>query len=510
MLRIHTRGLNFVARSAVFLQMVALILVTAPVTALAAAENNSTLSGSCGLDIALVLDSSASINENDLGTMKTDFKNLISTFLPATPTSFSVTSFYGIATIHSQFTSDVGNLTDAIEAIDDFTPRTFTNWQDGLVQARSTFGGGTSDIAKANLIIFASDGNPNRLNNSTSTDAVETLDAAIAEADAIKAEGTRIITVGIGSGVNQANLEAISSADANYSAANFSELSSALDQIVTDLCPPTADLSIEKTVNNESPEVGDTIIYTLTATNNGPADASNIVVHDEFPAGLTFISSEGGEYAASTHDWTITSLPNASSTVLRITASVNSGTEGQKIVNSASINFDEESEVTDPNTEDNNASSSELTVNTPPSNGGGGGNSSGSRPQTQGQVLGTATTTVAIPQVLGASCGLYMDQHLKKGSSENNPEQVTKLQQFLVKHGYGTFTPTGYFGSLTEAAVKAFQSKYAEQILKPWNLSAPTGLVYLTTIRQINLIECPELVIPMPSLVPWISNPKPQ
>lgn len=124
-----------------------------------------------------------------------------------------------------------------------------------------------------------------------------------------------------------------------------------------------------------------------------------------------------------------------------------------------------------------------------------------------GQVLGASTTT---GRVLGVSCGLYMGQHLKKGSAKNKPDQVTKLQQFLNKNGFGKFTPTGTFGPLTFAAAKAFQNKYSNEILKPWSLSGPTGLVYLTTIRQLNLLECPELMLPLPALVPWNQNPNAQ
>ena len=37
-----------------------------------------------------------------------------------------------------------------------------------------------------------------------------------------------------------------------------------------------ADLVTGKTVNNGTPNEGDTIIYTLTLTNNGPAQATNL------------------------------------------------------------------------------------------------------------------------------------------------------------------------------------------------------------------------------------------
>ena len=65
------------------------------------------------------------------------------------------------------------------------------------------------------------------------------MNAAIAEANFIKSTGTRIVTLGIGSSVNSANLIAISSVDAYYSAADFSQLQVALQQIASDLCGGT-------------------------------------------------------------------------------------------------------------------------------------------------------------------------------------------------------------------------------------------------------------------------------
>ena len=60
------------------------------------------------------------------------------------------------------------------------------------------------------------------------------------------------------------------------------------------------------------------------------------------------------------------------------------------------------------------------------------------------------------------------------------------------------------------AAVNAFQAKYADEILKPWGIDAPTGLVYLSTLREINLLECPALSLQLPPLVDWNKNPNAQ
>jgi hypothetical protein len=138
------------------------------------------------------------------------------------------------------------------------------------------------------------------------------------------------------------------------------------------------------------------------------------------------------------------------------------------------------------------------------SSGGSSGGGGGSR---NGQVLGNTTTD---GEVLGASCSATLTQNLRAGSSKNDASQVTRLQEFLVNHGFGSFAPTGFFGPQTIAAVRAFQAKYASDILAPWNITEPTGLVYLTTTRMINLLSCTNLEIPMPELVPWNFNPAAQ
>jgi peptidoglycan hydrolase-like protein with peptidoglycan-binding domain len=50
-----------------------------------------------------------------------------------------------------------------------------------------------------------------------------------------------------------------------------------------------------------------------------------------------------------------------------------------------------------------------------------------------------------------------MTEFLSLGSSD---AQVLALQKFLVSSGYLKATPTGYYGTLTQAAVESFQSAY--------------------------------------------------
>jgi gliding motility-associated-like protein/uncharacterized repeat protein (TIGR01451 family) len=87
-----------------------------------------------------------------------------------------------------------------------------------------------------------------------------------------------------------------------------------------------ADVSITKTVSNPTPNVGDNVIFTLTATNNGPNLALGVHVDDVLPAGYTYVSNTApslGSFVSGTGIWTIGSVANAATATLAITAMVN-------------------------------------------------------------------------------------------------------------------------------------------------------------------------------------------
>ena len=118
----------------------------------------------------------------------------------------------------------------------------------------------------------------------------------------------------------------------------------------------------------------------------------------------------------------------------------------------------------------------------------------------QGIVLG-ASTIVETPAVCVAP---YLNDHLKMGG-KNNVEEVKKLQLFLNEQLGLNIPVTGFFGPMTFEAVKQFQLQNADQILAPWtpfgySKEKPTGYVYKTTKRWINIMKCKSLDIPLDSL----------
>lgn len=116
--------------------------------------SNPALTQACGLDIALVIDNSNSINGTEMQSMKDALKGFTSA-LASTPTQFSVTRFGTTASVIAEFSSNVTTTNTAIDSVT--TGGGGTNWEDGLLKAYGTF---DPRADKPNLVIFASDGNP--------------------------------------------------------------------------------------------------------------------------------------------------------------------------------------------------------------------------------------------------------------------------------------------------------------------------------------------------------------
>lgn len=91
------------------------------------------------------------------------------------------------------------------------------------------------------------------------------------------------------------------------------------------------DLAIAKTVDDSTPNIGQTITFTLEVVNAGPDAASDVTVLDPVPAGFTYVGSSisGGDISDDSDptgtglSWTINNVPVGTPTILTFDAIVN-------------------------------------------------------------------------------------------------------------------------------------------------------------------------------------------
>uniref|UniRef100_UPI002628ADC1 DUF11 domain-containing protein n=1 Tax=uncultured Tenacibaculum sp. TaxID=174713 RepID=UPI002628ADC1 len=112
-----------------------------------------------------------------------------------------------------------------------------------------------------------------------------------------------------------------------------------------------ADLSIVKSINDATPNVGDVVTFTLTLTNAGPDVATNVSLSDVVPNGYSNITAlDGGVLGGSTITWSGLTVPaNNGSVSVTYTAEVNAPGAGVSYTNNAEITgsdqYDPDSDV---------------------------------------------------------------------------------------------------------------------------------------------------------------------
>ncbi len=116
-----------------------------------------------------------------------------------------------------------------------------------------------------------------------------------------------------------------------------------------------ADLEITKTDSPDPVIVGSNVTYTITVTNHGPATANSVLVTDNLPANVTFVSclSTGAGVCGGTGNnrtVTFTSLAAGASETITLVATAN-GPAGTQISNTATVS----SSTTDANGANNSA-----------------------------------------------------------------------------------------------------------------------------------------------------------
>ena len=128
--------------------------------------------------------------------------------------------------------------------------------------------------------------------------------------------------------LNVAEVTAVDQHDPDSTPGNDDGDQSEDDEDSATVTPQVADLSLLKNVSNSSPNVGDSVTFTVTVTNTGPDTATDVTVEDSLPAGYSYdaASIAGGDSRddslAPTLTWLITSLPSGASANLTFTATV--------------------------------------------------------------------------------------------------------------------------------------------------------------------------------------------
>jgi uncharacterized repeat protein (TIGR01451 family)/fimbrial isopeptide formation D2 family protein len=136
-----------------------------------------------------------------------------------------------------------------------------------------------------------------------------------------------------------------------------------------------ADIVLTMTADNAIPNIDEEVVFTLTARNDGPSDATGVAVTDALPADLTFVSATPslGAYDSTSGLWTIGALPSGSQATLQLR--VRTTTEGS----ATNLAIKTAGDQIDPNTSNNSAGITltslrsadvrvQTTVNTPSAN----------------------------------------------------------------------------------------------------------------------------------------------
>ncbi|HYJ85638.1 MAG TPA: Calx-beta domain-containing protein, partial [Pyrinomonadaceae bacterium] len=134
--------------------------------------------------------------------------------------------------------------------------------------------------------------------------------------------------------------------------------------LVVNQAPP--DLSITKTVSPGPVFIGSNLIYSIVVTNNGAVAAQSVVVTDNLPAGLSFVScsaTSGGVCAGTDNNRTVTFASIASGATRTITLVARAHGPAGTISNTATVS----ASTPDPNLSNNSASASTLAQEPPPS-----------------------------------------------------------------------------------------------------------------------------------------------
>ena len=231
-------------------------------TTTAPAANPPLIAACQELKVAVVLDESGSIASAGATQKVRDATKALAQGLVGTGASMAAFKFS--TTRNSSTIAPYQTVTQAFvngtltNYLNNYNPSGYTNWDDGLLQVEQA-----TASNKADLIIFLTDGNPNRYGNGSVTGIQEgeyrAMNPAAEVADRLKQAGSHMFVIGMGDGVTDPlsalRLQAVSGdrsfptypiSIADYTlVTNFDELAAALAQLSSNLCNVTVTVTKE-------------------------------------------------------------------------------------------------------------------------------------------------------------------------------------------------------------------------------------------------------------------------
>jgi uncharacterized repeat protein (TIGR01451 family) len=318
------------------------------------------------------------------GVQLTDSLPVGLTFVAALPSQGSYNNATGIWTVGTVATTNAVTLriratvvspdaetnTATITASDQFDPNTGNNTSEVTVTPQQADLAVTKSVDDStpnvgDTVTFTVHLTNNGPNTATNVKVADALPAGLTLISATPSQGTFVAgvwTVGTVAASATKTLTITAHVVSPNAATNTATISHA-DQFDPDtsnnqagatVTPQQADLVVGKSVSDPTPNVGDTITYTITVTNDGPNDATNVIVRDIVPPQVRVRSSSRteGSYDPATGIWTVGTIPAGATETLIITVVV---TSPNPKANTATITH---SDQFDPNTSNNSATAS--------------------------------------------------------------------------------------------------------------------------------------------------------